>query len=204
MAAARGRSVRWSLSWRADPAAKVFADRHYSRQNPESPQFVPPGRCVVLVSPFAFWITSAPLARYVKHAWPGAWVCSAFRNERREDRSSELIREALAATRAVMGDPPPRGPGVVRRREQGAAQARSGAVLPARGLPSRRRHEGRASRVPARRVGLPRGRGAGGVSTPVALRVSQDARRISSTRRWRALLFAASSQSRRFRFPSCS
>ncbi len=37
----------WHLSDRADPAARVIADRHYSRQKPGTPQFVPPGRCLV-------------------------------------------------------------------------------------------------------------------------------------------------------------
>lgn len=46
----------------------------------------------------AYWITSWPFAEYVRHAWPGAWVCSAFRNESRH-LSSELVAEAVAATR---------------------------------------------------------------------------------------------------------
>ena len=40
--------MRWTLSYRADPRAKVLADRHYNRQNPDSDQFVPPGKCLVL------------------------------------------------------------------------------------------------------------------------------------------------------------
>ncbi len=94
--------MRWARSNRADPSAREIADRHYNRQKIGAKQFVPPGRCKVLVIPReAFWITSWPFAEYVKHAWAGAWVCSAFRNERRDlHLSSELIREALAATRA--------------------------------------------------------------------------------------------------------
>ena len=54
--------------------------------------------------------TSWPQARYVKHAWAGAWVCSLFRNEAPEHyRSSELIRDAVAATRARFGEPPTLG-----------------------------------------------------------------------------------------------
>ncbi|HYE93916.1 MAG TPA: hypothetical protein VEA38_22995 [Terriglobales bacterium] len=56
----------------------------------------------------AFWITSWPFAEYVKHAWAGAWVCSAFRNEG-AGLSSELIREAVAATRAIWPDVPALG-----------------------------------------------------------------------------------------------
>lgn len=87
-----------------------MADRHYNRQHVGSPQFAPPGRCVVLVIPqHAFWITSWPFAEYVKHAWPGAWVCSAFRNERPDlYLSSELITEAISATRFYW-DPPTLG-----------------------------------------------------------------------------------------------
>lgn len=73
---------------------------------------MPPGRCAVFYaatgSGEAFWVTSWPFAEYVKHAWGGAWVCSAFRNEG-AGRASTLILEALAATRAVMGEPPALG-----------------------------------------------------------------------------------------------
>ena len=90
----------WTISNRADPLAKSIADRHYNRQNPDSLQFVPPGRCLVLLSRSidAFWITSFPYARYVKHAWAGAFVCSAFRNEG-TILSSRLITEAVAISR---------------------------------------------------------------------------------------------------------
>jgi hypothetical protein len=96
-------------SWRADPVAKPLADRHYTRQNPESAQFVPPASCLVLRTPdaAALWVTTWPIAKYVRHAWPGAWVCSLFRNERPDlYLSSELIREAVAATRWHYGAPP--------------------------------------------------------------------------------------------------
>ena len=44
--------MNWRLSHRADPEARVLADRHYNRQKPGTPQFVPPGRCLVLVDAF--------------------------------------------------------------------------------------------------------------------------------------------------------
>lgn len=101
---------RWCVSHRADPAAARLADRHYNRQKPGTPQFAPPGSCVVFLTDCgrALWITSVPYAEYVKHAWAGAWVCSAFRSEG-AGRASELIREAVAATRAHYGEPPPLG-----------------------------------------------------------------------------------------------
>lgn len=96
----------WQLSDRADPLTRPLADRHYNRQSIGSKQFVPPGRCLVLRTPEAdaFWITSYPFAEYVRHAWAGAWVCSAFRNES-SHLSSEMIREAVAITQTVWETP---------------------------------------------------------------------------------------------------
>lgn len=102
----------WTLSNRADPLARDIADRHYNRQKPGTPQFVPPGRCLVLYASNAtgraFWVTSWQFAQYVKHAWPEVWVCSAFRNEG-AGVASDMIRDAVAATRAYFGDPPSNG-----------------------------------------------------------------------------------------------
>jgi hypothetical protein len=109
----------WHLSHRADAAVIPIADRHYNRQKIGAPQFVPPGRCLVLKigdrdqlwtpdAGGAFWVTSWPFAEYVRHAWPGAWMCSAFRNEG-AGLSSELITAAVAATVANWRDVPPLG-----------------------------------------------------------------------------------------------
>jgi hypothetical protein len=100
----------WYLSHRADRRALPLADRHYNRQKPGSGQFVPPGRCLVLLTADAdaLWVTSWPLPAYVKHLWPDAWVCSCFRNES-SVVSSELIRQAVAATRFRWPDVPPMG-----------------------------------------------------------------------------------------------
>ena len=102
----------WGVSHRFDPAACAIADRHYNRQKIGSPQFVPPGRCLVLTTETedsrALWVTSWPFAQYVRHAWAGAWVNSLFRNEG-AGKASDLILQALAATRAHYGDAPPLG-----------------------------------------------------------------------------------------------
>lgn len=45
---------------------------------------------------------------WVKHAWAGAWINSAFRSEG-AGIASELIRQAVAATKAHYGDPPALG-----------------------------------------------------------------------------------------------
>lgn len=99
----------WQASHRAELRSRLIADRHYNRQKVGSPQFVPPGRCLVLYAKTetgqAFWVTSFPFVRYVKHAWAGAWVCSAFRNEG-AGVASEMIVDALRATRYHFGRPP--------------------------------------------------------------------------------------------------
>lgn len=98
----------WQPSHRFDARGALIADRHYNRRKVGSPQFVPPGRCVVFRhADDALWVTSWPFAEFVRHAWAGAWVNSLFRNE--SDRlASELITEAVAHTRALW-DPPESG-----------------------------------------------------------------------------------------------
>lgn len=99
--------MSWAMSNRADPAAGKIADRHYNRQKIGARQFVPPGRCVVLMdrSVPALWVTSWPFPEYVQHQWAGAWVNSLFRSEG-PGIASVMIREAIAATRAVWNPPP--------------------------------------------------------------------------------------------------
>jgi hypothetical protein len=101
--------MRWEISHRCDRRVRPLADRHYNRQSVGAPNFVPPGRCLVLKmkegeTTKAFWVTSWPFAQYVKHAWAGAWVNSAFRKECPGD-ASEMIRSAVAATRSVWSPP---------------------------------------------------------------------------------------------------
>lgn len=95
----------WILSHRADDKARPIADRHYTRQSPGAKQFVPPGRCLVLRTEGALWVTSWPFAQYVRHEWAGAWVNSCFRRES-GPLSSDLIRQGVAATVWRWGDCP--------------------------------------------------------------------------------------------------
>jgi len=101
--------TQWQLSSRFDPRAVAIADRHYNRQKPGTPQFVPPGRCIVLWQPGAVWVTSWPFAEYVKHAWPGAWINSIFRREYGNTKASTLIRQAIGITRNFWPDVPALG-----------------------------------------------------------------------------------------------
>ena len=102
--------MNWQLSHRSDDRARPIAARHYNRQKIGAKGFVPPGRCVVLLTADAdaLWVTSWPFAEYVKHAWAGAWVCSCFRNESAV-LSSSLILEAVSATRWAFPDTPALG-----------------------------------------------------------------------------------------------
>ena len=99
----------WTVSHRADQKARVIADRHYNRQKPGTPQFVPPGRCFVLRQKRAVWVTSWPFAEYVKHEWGGAWVNSLFRRQGGRQIASEMIRDAVAATRWFWPETPALG-----------------------------------------------------------------------------------------------
>lgn len=98
----------WFLSWRADPYVAALADRHYSRKSPGSEQFAPPGSVLVLRAPGAAWVTVWQRSEYVDHSWPGAQVCTLFRNES-DVRSSDLIRAAIAATAWRWPRIPPEG-----------------------------------------------------------------------------------------------
>lgn len=111
--------MRWERSWKADPRGKALADRHYNRHNPASPQFVKPAEHVLALyigpdhppapdEASALWVSTWPRAEHVRHAWAGAWECATFRNEG-AGLSSELILEAVAATRAAWGTPPELG-----------------------------------------------------------------------------------------------
>lgn len=126
--------MRWHRTWRADPRAAAIADRHYSRKRPGTAQFAPPGRCFVLVTADAdaLWVTSWQRPEYTEHGLGDVWLCTIFRNES-AGLSSELIREALAATRAAWGDPPTGGTAtfvdagkVRRKRDPGRCFLRAG------------------------------------------------------------------------------
>jgi hypothetical protein len=88
----------WRLAHRFDPVGRALADRHYSRQKPGTPQFMPAGSCRVLVASNsrAVFGLSFPKAEFVKHAWAGAWIVSIFRNEDAGPLASDMIREAMA------------------------------------------------------------------------------------------------------------
>jgi len=97
----------WGLSHRFDPSSAKIADRHYSRQKTGTNQFSPPGRlCVLRIDNSALWGVVHQEA--IDHQWKNSWNNFIFRNEG-AGLSSELILQAVAATRYSLGDPPEGG-----------------------------------------------------------------------------------------------
>lgn len=119
----------WRASHRFDRPAVALADRHYNRQKPGSPQFMPPGSCRVLLAENkrSVFGLSFPKPEYVKHAWAGAWICSIFRNENAGPRASDQIRDAIAIMQTLYAVPelgcvtfvdPRKVPGILERGER--------------------------------------------------------------------------------------
>ncbi len=111
---ARDVTSYWRVVRRNDPCAAALADRHYSRKTAGHPQFTPPGRCLVLLTAHAeaVWVSSWPYLDYATHSYmhEDAWLCTLFRNEAPDCYlSSDLIRQAVAATRWKWGEPPRAG-----------------------------------------------------------------------------------------------
>lgn len=102
--------MEWHLSHQSDPMMLALADRHYSRQKPGTNKAAPPGRKLVLVTAdgLATWISCWPFAEFVHRVYPDAWICTLFHREGGAP-ASELITQAVAATRWYWGTPPPSG-----------------------------------------------------------------------------------------------
>lgn len=141
--------MRWALVHKADGAAVALANRHYSRRRPAS-QVGPPARGVILRTPEgdALWACHASAIDRLD-GYPTAWSNGYFRNES-PHLASELILEALAATRHVLGDPPADGvityvdPDAVKpNRRPGRVYERAGFELVGRTDPDEARKHGR-------------------------------------------------------------
>lgn len=87
----------WARVTKFEPRAAALADRHYNRRKVGSPQFMPPGETMVLLSAdelavFGWW---RPHPRSGLRAMNGrdGWTCTIFRNEGHA-LSSAMILEA--------------------------------------------------------------------------------------------------------------
>ena len=129
--------MRWTVTDCGNLAGLRLAKDHYSHTNSDAQKLGGPGAQIVLVAgdPIAaVWMSTYQRPEFVDHAWPGAWNNTLFRNVG-GGLSSELIREAVAATRWAWGDPPPEGmvtfvdAGKVRhKRDPGRCYLRAGFV----------------------------------------------------------------------------
>lgn len=81
----RVRTEFWQRVDKFDARAANLADRHYSRRKPGSPQFMPPGQTVILLSPderavFGWWRPHPDSGIPAMNGLDG-WTCTIFRNE---------------------------------------------------------------------------------------------------------------------------
>lgn len=89
----------WTAVPKFTPAAALLADGHYSRRTIGSPQFMPPGQTLVLLTGdglavFGWW-RPHPSSGIVAMNGLDGWTCTIFRNTG-PTLSSELIRAAEA------------------------------------------------------------------------------------------------------------
>lgn len=87
----------WSRVTKFDPRSAALADRHYSRRKIGSPQFMPPGQTLILLSVderavFGWWRPDPASGIKAMNGLDG-WTCTIFRNES-PARSSDMILEA--------------------------------------------------------------------------------------------------------------
>ena len=93
-------AISWRKVTKFDRDACALADRHYSRRKVGSPQFMPPGQTLVLLTPaadavFGWWRPHPASGLEAMNGLDG-WTCTIFRNEGPR-LSSELIVEAEQA-----------------------------------------------------------------------------------------------------------
>lgn len=94
------RLAHWRRVTKFDRRACWLADRHYSRRKIGSPQFMPPGQTIVLLSRdglavFGWWRPHPDAGLQAMNGLDG-WTCTIFRNES-PVLSSELILDAEQA-----------------------------------------------------------------------------------------------------------
>jgi len=102
----------WRLTNKGDWRAAAIADDHYSRRTPGSPQFMPPGETIVLISyeADAIWGWWRPHPRSGIKSMNGldGWTCTIFRNTG-SILSSELVLDA----EGCLEDRPPGPDGLI-------------------------------------------------------------------------------------------
>lgn len=89
----------WVVTHKYDPRGAALADRHYSRRTIGSPQFMPPGETLVLVTEDGRavfgWRRPHPASGLRAMNGLDGWTCTIFRSEYEErGRASGLILAA--------------------------------------------------------------------------------------------------------------
>lgn len=95
----------WTKVTKFDPRSAALADRHYSRRKVGSPQFMPPGQTLILLTDdeaavFGWWRPDPKSGIKAMNGLDG-WTCTIFRNESLAYRSSDLI---LAAEEMLLAE----------------------------------------------------------------------------------------------------
>jgi len=96
----------WQRVTKFDPRSAALADRHYSRRKIGSPQFMPPGQTLILLTPDADavfgWWRPHPASGIVAMNKLDGWTCTIFRNES-SHCSSDMILWAEVELEAMPG-----------------------------------------------------------------------------------------------------
>ncbi len=99
----------WVRTNKFDPRAASLADRHYSRRTVGSPQFMPPGETVILITLEANavwgWWRPHPTSGIKAMNGLDGWTCTIFRNEGKILSSALVLdaERALLATGVTIG-----------------------------------------------------------------------------------------------------
>lgn len=91
------------VSHKADARGRLLADRHYSRRKVGSPQFMPPGETLVLVSPdglsvFGWWRPHPSSGIRAMNGLDG-WTCTIFHHE-----GPQLASQVILASEALLAE----------------------------------------------------------------------------------------------------
>lgn len=99
--------MNWQVVTKFDPRSARLADRHYSRRKVGSPQFMPPGQTLILLSNegdavFGWW-RPHPRSGIVAMNGLDGWTCTIFRNESGHQSSLLILAAEDALALAGMG-----------------------------------------------------------------------------------------------------
>lgn len=99
--------MNWDVVTKFDRRGAALADRHYSRRTVGSPQFMPPGETLVLVTTDGLavwgWWRPHPTSGIVAMNGLDGWTCTIFRNESTALSSDLVLGAELILSRSGRG-----------------------------------------------------------------------------------------------------